>query len=98
MGTTGALVTKHVSRVRVDRDRVDSRLHWRDGRLVDEVSLGSSPSVAREKSPMRSVLKRTKRDPGLCDESMMEMSLLETKVVKKMAFPKGRGMGAMGGK
>ena len=35
----------------------------------------------------------SQRDSGLFDESMLEMSVHETKVVKKIARGKGRGRG-----
>jgi len=88
---SSAKVTKHVARVKVGSGH--QGLKWNESCLVNDVSLNSTPSVARNKAPFRSVLKQTRRDSGLFDESMLEMSVHETKVVKKIARGKGRGRG-----
>jgi len=88
---SSAKVTKHVARVKVGSGQ--QGLKWNESCLVNDVSLNSTPSVARHKAPFRSVLKQTRRDSGLFDESMLEMSVHETKVVKKIARGKGRGRG-----
>jgi len=88
---SSAKVTKHVARVKVGSGQ--QGLKWNESCLVNDVSLNSTPSVARHKAPYRSVLKQTRRDSGLFDESMLEMSVHETKVVKKIARGKGRGRG-----
>merc|ERR1719350_1557894 len=89
---SSAKVTKHVARVRVGAPQPG--LKWNESCLVNDESLNSSPSVAKYKAPARSVLKQTRRDSGLFDESMMEMSVLETKVVKKLARGRGGGRGS----
>merc|ERR1719312_1217078 len=88
---SSAKVTKHVARVKVGSGQ--QGLKWNESCLVNDVSLNSTPSVARHKAPFRSALKQTRRDSGLFDESMLEMSVHETKVVKKIARGKGRGRG-----
>jgi len=80
-----------VARVKVGSGQ--QGLKWNESCLVNDVSLNSTPSVARHKAPFRSVLKQTRRDSGLFDESMLEMSVHETKVVKKIARGRGRGRG-----
>jgi len=85
--SSSAKVTKHVARVRVGAPQPG--LKWNESCLVNDESLNSSPSVAKYKAPVKSVLKQTRRDSGLFDESMLEMSVHETKVVRKMA--RGRG-------
>jgi len=89
---SSAKVTKHLARVKVGT--ADPVLKWNESCLVNDESMNSSPSVARHKAPARSVLKQTRRDSGLFDESMMEMSVLETKVVKKLARGRGGGRGS----
>jgi len=94
--THSAKVTKHVARVKVP----NAGLTWSDDLFVNDESVNSSPSVARFKEPGRSVLKMTRRDSGLFDESMMNVSVVETKVAKKIARTKtgGRGNGRGRGK
>merc|ERR1719480_284232 len=88
--TCSAKVTKHVARVKMP----STGLTWNEDYLVNDESVGSSPSVARFKQPAKSVLKMTRRDSGLFDESMMNVSVVETKVVKKVARAgRGRGRG-----
>jgi len=88
--TCSAKVTKHVARVKMPI----SGLTWNEDYLVNDESVGSSPSVAKFKQPAKSVLKMTRRDSGLFDESMMNVSVVETKVVKKVARAgRGRGRG-----
>lgn len=86
--SSSAKVTKHVARVRVGAPQPG--LKWNESCLVNDESLNSSPSVAKYKAPVKSVLKQTRRDSGLFDESMLEMSVHETKVVRKMARGRGR--------
>lgn len=86
---SSAKVTKHVARVRVGAPQPG--LKWNESCLVNDASLNSSPSVAKYKAPVKSVLKQTRRDSGLFDESMLEVSVHETKVVRKMARGRGRG-------
>merc|ERR1712029_1167997 len=87
-----ATVTKHLVRVKVPTNY--SGLTWNEDYLVNDESVGSSPSVAKFKQPAKSVLKMTRRDSGLFDESMMNVSVVETKVVKKVARAgRGRGRG-----
>eukprot|EP00092_Neocalanus_flemingeri_P027968 GFUD01030365.1.p1 GENE.GFUD01030365.1~~GFUD01030365.1.p1 ORF type:complete len:186 (+),score=57.17 GFUD01030365.1:54-611(+) len=66
-------------------------LKWNEKFLVNSKSMLSSPSVARHKAPSKSVLKLTRRDSGLFDESMMKQSVHETRVSKKTTKGKGRG-------
>jgi len=87
--SSSAKVTKHVARVKVGA--AQPGLKWNESCLVNDESLNSSPSVARHKAPYKSVLKQTRRDSGLFDESMLEMSVHETKVVRKIARGRGRG-------
>jgi len=92
--STSAMVTKHVARVRVEgQATMGDRLKWNEICLANDESLNSSPSIAKFKAPVKSVLKQTRRDSGLFDESMLEMSVHETKVIKKMARGRGRGRG-----
>eukprot|EP00092_Neocalanus_flemingeri_P041180 GFUD01044838.1.p1 GENE.GFUD01044838.1~~GFUD01044838.1.p1 ORF type:complete len:1072 (+),score=293.57 GFUD01044838.1:38-3253(+) len=87
--TSSVKVTKHLARVRVGQGAAG--LKWNESCLVNDESLQSSPSTANLKQPAKSVLKQTRRDSGLFDESMLEMSVHETKVVKKIARGLGRG-------
>jgi len=88
---SSAKVTKHVARIKVGAGQ--PIIKWNEDCLVNDESLQSTPSVARTKVPYKSVLKQTRRDSGLFDESMLEVSVHETKVVKKIARGKGRGRG-----
>merc|ERR1712142_688984 len=88
---SSAKVTKHVARIKVGAGQ--PFIKWNEDCLVNDESLQSTPSVARTKVPYKSVLKQTRRDSGLFDESMLEVSVHETKVVKKIARGKGRGRG-----
>jgi len=92
--THSAKVTKHVARVKVP----NAGLSWSEDLFVNDESVNSSPSVARFKEPGRSVLKMTRRDSGLFDESMMNVSVVETKVAKKIARTGRRGTGRGRGK
>jgi len=85
---SSAKVTKHLARVKLGT--AEPALKWNESCLVNDESLNSSPSIARHKAPAKSVLKQTRRDSGLFEESMMEVSVLETKVVKKLARGRGR--------
>ena len=59
---------------------------WDEAQLVVNMdSSQSSPSQALQKEPVKSLLKRTQLDSGLLDESMLEVSLHQTQVVKKIA-------------
>jgi len=89
-----AKVTKHVARVKMP----NSGLSWDDDSLVNTESVNSSPSVAKFKQPAKSVLKMTRRDSGLFDESMMNVSVVETKVVKKVARGKKANVSVLTGK
>jgi len=92
--TQSAKVTKHVSRVQVP----NTGLVWNEDLLANDQSCNSSPSVAKFKLPGKSVLKSSRRDSGLFDESMMNVSVVETKVVKKVARGKGGARGRGKGK
>jgi len=81
-------VTQHVTRTRVP----PTGIQWDDDSLVNLESNQSTPSVARQKMPSKGLLKRTQRNSGLFDESMMDVSLHQTQVVGKLAN-KGRGRG-----
>jgi len=86
--TSSATVTRHVARVQVPRPLV-----WNDDLLAADESANSTPSVARFKQPTKSVLKQTKRDSGLFNESMMDMSVRETKPARKKPSIKGSRQG-----
>jgi len=51
----------------------------------------SSPSHHNLGPAGKSVLKKTQRDSGLFDASMLEMSVVETVVTKKIGRGRGRG-------
>ncbi len=74
-------VTRHVERTKM----APGGISWDDAQLVNTDSSQSSPSQALKKGPVKSLLKRTQRDSGLFDESMLEVSLHQTQVVKKIA-------------
>jgi len=82
--------------VKVTRHLDRARLKWDDSCLEDFDSVQSTPRIARTKNPAKGVLKKTKRDSGLFDESMMDISVHQTEVVKKLAGKKG-GRGGRGG-
>lgn len=87
---TLAKVTRHIERVKVAGP--GSGIQWNDD-LVNEQSLMSSPSHKNLGPAGKSVLKTTKRNSGLFDESMVDMSVIETVTVQRIGRGKGRGMG-----
>ena len=59
--STSARVTKHVARVRVEGQvALGDRLKWNENCLTNDESLNSSPSIAKFKAPVKSVLKQTR--------------------------------------
>ena len=53
------------------KERSNGGLTWDEAGLVNLQSVNSTPSVARFKAPTKSLLKRSKRDSGLFQESML---------------------------
>ena len=66
------------------RKRSNGGLTWDEAGLVNLQSVNSTPSVARFKAPTKSLLKRSKRDSGLFQESM----LIST--TKQLSRPKAK--------
>ncbi|XP_023346632.1 uncharacterized protein LOC111715528 isoform X2 [Eurytemora carolleeae] len=69
-------ITRHI-----ERARVPLGLSWDNDQLVNLDSCNSSPSLVRGKLPVKSLLKRTQRNSGLFDESMLDVSLHQTEVI-----------------
>jgi len=83
---TLAKVTRHIDRVKV------AGIKWNDD-LVSTESLMSTPSHRKLGPAGKSVLKTTKRDSGLFDASMVDMSVIETVTVQRIGRGRGRGKG-----
>merc|ERR1719319_2235444 len=79
---TLAKVTRHVGRVKVAGKTPGIR--WGDD-LASDQSLMSSPSHTQLGPAGKSVLKKTQRNSGTFDESMVDVSVLETVTIKKIA-------------
>jgi len=78
---TLAKVTRHVGRVKVAGKTPGIR--WGED-LASDQSLMSSPSHTQLGPAGKSVLKKTQRDSGTFDESMVNVSVLETVTIKKI--------------
>jgi len=102
----GVGATAGVSKIpsRLPMKLMPSGITWNDEDLVASTTIDNckfnTPSTARDKIPQKSLLKRTQRNSGLFDESMMDQSIHQTDVVVKLNKPKqaSRGRGAARGR